>query len=168
LKIERGDIVKVGADDTKIEEVTSVGSEGRIYFKRGAGAGAWPDAMEVLCRNGDETPKAIELKRKAANRATLRPHASDRWWTRGKQDEMRKFEISSLITNADIDVLEEVIEKAGDEKPIQEFLPKRPEILAGVLNGKTRYCIPKAAFDAKYISDFLIADTDSYGIHWAW
>jgi hypothetical protein len=43
---------------------------------------------------------------------------------------------------------------------------KRPEILAGVLNGKTRYCIPKAAFDAKYISDFLIADTDSYGIHW--
>jgi hypothetical protein len=166
LKIERGDIVKVGMGDTIIEEVTSIGSDGRVYFKGGAGARAWPDLIVVLCRKNTESPEAAELKRKAANRAALRPHASDRWWTRGKQDEMRRFEITSFITSADIDALEEVIERAKDEKPIQEFLQKRPEILAGILNGKERYCIPKLSFDAKYVSDFLVADTDSYGIYW--
>lgn len=48
LKVEAGDILEVkDSKDLGIAEVSSIGCDGRIYFKGGAGAGAWPDMVTI-------------------------------------------------------------------------------------------------------------------------
>jgi hypothetical protein len=40
-QIEAGDIVEVTGSEGRFEEVSSIGSDGRVHFKGGGGAGAW-------------------------------------------------------------------------------------------------------------------------------
>jgi len=166
LRVEAGDIVKVGPDATHINEVSSIGSDGRIYFKGGAGAGAWPDTVVVICRKHDDTAAAREYRREAANRAALRPHASNRWWSDSKQRVLEKFEVQSSLISYDVEQLKKVIQSAKDEKPIQEFLETQPQILTALLGGRHRFFLPRVSLGDKYVADFFIADTDSLGIRW--
>jgi hypothetical protein len=51
LQIEAGDIVKVESSDyDRLEEVSSIGNDGRVYFKGGLGGRAWPDVVTVRAR----------------------------------------------------------------------------------------------------------------------
>ena len=63
LQVEAGDIVQViKPGGGPIEEVSSIGGDGRIYFKGGAGAGAWPDMIVFRCKKHDDSTDARELR----------------------------------------------------------------------------------------------------------
>ncbi len=165
LRLSAGDIVEVnGNNGRQIAEVSSIGSNGRIHFKGGGGAGAWPDLITVLCRKGDNSRRARNLKRQAANKIALRARAKS--WSLNKQRELEEFEITAPLTEEHVEQLQEVIESANDEKPIQQFLEANPQALTAILTGRTRFLIPRRSFAGKYVPDFLISDLDSLGFRW--
>lgn len=60
-----------------------------------------------------------------------------------------------------------MIETAADEAPIQKFLAARPYLLTPLLSASHgKWVRPQVRFGARYVADFLIADSDSTGIRW--
>lgn len=165
LQLEAGDIVKVmDVGGSHVEEVSSIGSDGRVFFRGGAGAGAWPDQLEVCCRKDEHGEKPDELKRQAANSAATRSRL--RGWSEASMAELGEFEVTAELTNDDVDLLANVIDEAQDERPIQALIEERPQLLTALLRGKRRFLIAQKRLGDKYIPDFLICDVDSLGIRW--
>jgi hypothetical protein len=163
LKLMTGDIVEVdGADQAN--EVSSIGSNGRVYLKGSTSGGAWPDQLTVLCRNDADTAQARSLKRKAANTAALRARTDS--WTLAKRSELVRFEVDTPLTLQTVEELERVIVAAIDEASIQGFIEEHPETLTALLGGRNRFVLPRRSLAGKYVPDFLAADTDSLGIRW--
>jgi hypothetical protein len=166
LKVEAGDIVEAvdSPGDEQLDEVSSIGSDGRLYFKGGAGAGAWPDKVTVRCRRRDNSAGARRLKQIAANRAAHRSRVDS--WSCAKQHELQEFVATTGLTLYDVEQLEAVIASADDEEPIQRFIESCPQILTALPGGVQRFCLPDVSFGGKYVADFLNSDTDSLGIRW--
>lgn len=165
LQIEAGDIVLVDAlDGEHPEEVVSISDDGRINFRGGHGAGAWPDKVTLQYRKNANSVKARALKKCAANRAATR--STNHEWSLAKQRELTQFEIRQSLTADDVEKLQEVIDSADDETRIQAFLEARPQIIAALLTGNIRFVIPRPQLGGKHVPDFLIADVDSLGIRW--
>lgn len=75
--------------------------------------------------------------------------------------------LDKVITARDIDALRGVIETSDDEAPIQQFLATRPHLLTPLLSAvHGKWVRPQVRFGARYVADFLIADSDSTGIRW--
>jgi Shedu protein SduA, C-terminal len=165
LKLEAGDIVEItGSGSNDLREVSSIGSWGRIRFTGSGGRGAWPDMVVVRCRRSDDTDAARELKRKAANRVALRQRIGE--WSTTKEQELRAYSVDARLTREDIWQLQDIIQKAKDEKPIQHFLEARPQMLTALLGGNTRFCLPRPSLGGRYVPDFFISDVNSLGIRW--
>jgi hypothetical protein len=63
--------------------------------------------------------------------------------------------------------LEDVVEAADDEKPIQKYLAEQPVILAQLLRGgHGRWIFPKPRFGSEHVPDFALCEKDSGGYHW--
>lgn len=162
LRIQKGDIVetKTGV----VAEVSSIGEDGRIYFTGGKGAGAWPDLISVRSRLGDSSIRAQEARRQAENTAALRVNRTR--WSEAKSHDLREFATSARLVADDIVELESVIERADDEKPIQEFLEEHRHLLTALLGGKHRFCLPQKRLGGEYVPDFIIGDVNSLGVRW--
>src|SRR5260370_5133223 len=149
LQLQSGDIVEMLAPGgNQFGEVSSIVSTGRLHFTGGAGADAWPDIVVVRCKKNDDSSSALEFKRKAANRAALRSRATR--WSESKQQELQEYLICSALSSEDVERLQDVIESAKDEKPIQQFIEACPQILTALLGGRTRFCIPRVSLGGKY------------------
>lgn len=166
IKIEAGDIVEIAQEGQgrRFAEVSSIGEEGRIYFKGGQGAGSWPDLLTVRAKWNDSSPSAVEMRKKAQNCAAQASYLGR--WSESKHKELADYEVMDKVTAGDIDQLEQIIDAAQDERPIQKYLGENPHILTFLLGGKTRYCLSQKRLGAEYVPDFLICDTDSMGIRW--
>ncbi len=165
LEIGAGDIVKTtGSGGEFVAEVSSIGGTGRIYFKGGMGMGAWPDLVTVCCKNGDNSGAAQEVRKVAANLRASRAR-TDRW-SLGKQAELQEFEVEGSLHSDDLEELQEIIDAADDEKPVQQLLETRPQLLTSLLGGRVRVCLPHPRLGGERVPDFLIADVDSLGIRW--
>lgn len=165
LRLMAGDIVEVkDSVERRLGEVVSISSEGRVLFKGGQGAGAWPDRLKVLCRKEASTHKSRALKKDAANQAAARSKSSA--WSHAKESELAEYKVDEFLNPDDVDHLQQIIDSATDEKPIQKMLEARPQILAALLTGINRYSVPRPHFGKELIPDFLLADVDSLGIRW--
>jgi hypothetical protein len=162
LKVDEGDLVKTMADE--VAEVSSIGDDGRLYFRGGRGFGAWPDQVEIVVRSSDNSYAAKEQRRQTGNIAARRSALSD--WSFAKKNDLADFNITSYVSNEDITALEEVVNLAHDEKPIQEFLRETRHLLTAILTGTDRFCLPQKRLGAEYVPDFIIGDADSLGIRW--
>ena len=163
IKIEAGDIVETSTENQFVE-VSSIGEEGRVYFKGGYGAGSWPDLLNVRARCTDNSPEAKSMRKEAHNCAAR--VAPIGFWSETKHRELAGYEIKDHATESEIDRLEQIIGEARDEKPIQKYLEENPHIITTLLGGRNRYCIPQKRLGSEYVPDFLISDTDSLGINW--
>jgi hypothetical protein len=165
LELYAGDVVAfAGYEEEVLAEVSTIGVFGRVNFKGGMGWGAWPDLVEVRCRVTDTTPEAQRLRAKAATQRAGRMRTDS--WSLAKRAELRPFEVETALTRADVELLEQTIDRAADEKPIQKLFAERPQLLAAVLGGWSRFCLPQVRFGAQYVADFLIATVDSLGVRW--
>jgi hypothetical protein len=165
LRPEAGDIVQIkDSGGNWLGEVVSIAGNGRIHFKGGQGARAWPDRVTLKCRKEATTKSALKFKKNATNQASTRSRASG--WSMAKEQELADFSVAVSITGDDVEQLQEVIDAAKDERPIQSFLEARPQILAALLTGTSRFCVMRPQLGGRIIPDFLLSDVDSLGIRW--
>lgn len=162
LKLNEGDVVETKAGE--VAEVSSIGQDGRVFFKGGQGFGSWPDLITVVARIDDDSESArkarIEAKNTAARQATYSK------WSMAKSHELSEFNIKNVVSEDDIAELEAVITAAKDERPIQKFIEDNGHLITSLLGGRERYCLPQKRLGGEYIPDFIIGDVDSLGVRW--
>lgn len=164
LKPVAGDTVRsIWDDEEDVREISSIGNDGRLHF-RGRRGRAWPDRVVKVAEASDTSPRADELRRRARNLAAAAD--VDRPWSLAKMNALAEYEAPNDLEWHELNELREVIESASTERPVQEFLQSRPQILASLVRGPIRYVIPKAPMGVSYVTDFLVADVDSIGIRW--
>ena len=162
LKLNEGDIVQTKSGE--VAEVSSIGQEGRVFFKGGRGFGAWPDLLSIIARRDEHSDSAIEARRQAENLAARRGGSSE--WSIAKSSDLSEFTTVNLLSEDDIAELESIIAEADDERPIQLFLQENRHLLTALLGGNERYCLPQKRLGGEYVPDFIIGDVDSLGIRW--
>jgi hypothetical protein len=64
LELMAGDIVEIDGSE-QVAEVSSIGSQGRVYFRGTGSGGAWPDQLIVRSRKDVDSAEARELRRQA-------------------------------------------------------------------------------------------------------
>lgn len=87
------------------------------------------------------------------------------------EEDLAEWEIDGFRgpTQAEVDALRGVIDAASDERPIQAHLAAQPSLFSPLLGGgHGRWVRPKVRFSDRFEADFLIADSDSVGIHWVY
>jgi Domain of unknown function (DUF4263) len=165
LRLSEGDIVLVSiGGNSRQAEVHSLGANGKVYFKGGLGSGAWPDRLSAAFRHDDRSSAASKARSEVANEASRQTTA--RAWSLAREHELSEYKIRKTMTEADLEEFRSVVDSANDESTIQSFLEKRPQLLAALLTGRSRFVIPRPNLAGKYIPDFLLADVDSSGIRW--
>lgn len=165
LQLESGDIVmSKDSGGERLSQVISIGSSGRLYFKGGQGASAWPDRVLLRSRKSEDSISARRLRRAAANQASARYKITG--ISSAKEQELAEFKINMPLTEDDVEQLQETIDAAKDERPIQLFLETHPQILAALLSGRSRFVVPRPQLGGRRIPDFFISDVDSLGIRW--
>ncbi|HEX3551916.1 MAG TPA: Shedu anti-phage system protein SduA domain-containing protein [Thermoanaerobaculia bacterium] len=162
LKLQEGDIVetKIG----EVVEISSIGQDGRVFFKGGRGFGAWPDLISVVARRDENSDSAAEARRQAKNLAAR--HSASSGWSWAKSQDLSEFTTEDGISEVDIEELESVIATAEDERPIQKFLEENGHLLTTLLGGSERYCLPQKRLGGEYVPDFIIGSADSLGFRW--
>ena len=95
IKIEAGDVVEIPIEGT-FAEISSIGEEGRVYFKGGYGAGSWPDLLTVRARRNDNSPPAKLMREKARNYATQAAPIGS--WSEAKHKEFAEYETKDHAT----------------------------------------------------------------------
>lgn len=85
-------------------------------------------------------------------------------WSSTKSKDLSEFIAENVISEDDIEELDAIITKAKDEQPIQKFIEENRRLLAALLMGNQRYCIPRKRLGGEYIPHFIIGDADSGGI----
>ena len=66
-----------------------------------------------------------------------------------------------------VERLQDCIQAAEDERPLQNFLAEQRGILVQLLGGgHGRWCIPKPSFGGELIPDFIIGERSSIGFEW--
>ncbi len=163
LRLSKGDVVSRGSSLDQFDAVASIGDNGIVYFTGGRSR-AWPDQLTIVARSADVSPSGLKAHRTAANRASER--SVTQIWSSAKAASLNDYACSEDVSQEDIDILRCVIDNAPDERPIQELLQSRPQILSSLVSGHYRYCIPQVRLGGKYVADFLLAYVDSAGIHW--
>jgi hypothetical protein len=162
LKLVQGDIVRTKAGE--LAEVSSIGQDGRVYFKGGRGFGAWPDLISVVAHANDKSKSSADIRQQAANVAARRRSPAS--WSQAKAQDLSIFLVEESVSVDDIAELESVIEAAENERPIQRFLEANPQLLTSLLGGTFQYCLPQKRLGGEYIPDFVIGEVDSLGVRW--
>ena len=163
LRLNRGDLVSRGGSASEVDQVASIGDDGAVYFTGGR-ARAWPDELTVVARSDDTSPSGQDARRKAANRASERSLRSQ--WSITMQDSLKEYEVLESADASDIEELRRTLEMARDERPLQELFESRPCLLASLVRGPQRFCIPQVSLGGKYVADFFLADVSSSGVRW--
>jgi hypothetical protein len=164
LRLSAGDLVRRASSPSgEVDEVVSISGTGVVYFK-GGHARAWPDDLALVARAGDRSPVAQRAGRSAANRAAHRRKVLA--WSLAKATALEPYAVPDAVTEAEIELLRSTIETADDERPIQAVLRQHPALIASLVPGPERYCIPEVSVGNRYKADFFIADANSNGIRW--
>ncbi len=162
LALSEGDTVRT--KDGHVAEVSSIGQDGRVFFRGGRGFGTWPDLISVVARRDEHSDSATEARRQARNLAALRAGRAE--WSMARSRDLSEFVTNNAVSQDDIEELEVIITTAEEERPIQRFLEENPHLLTALLRGSERYCIPQKRLGGEYVPDFIIGDVDSLGFRW--
>ena len=163
LRLNKGDVVSRSSSEDELDEVASIGDNGVVHFTGGRSR-AWPDLLTIVARFDDSSPKGERARRIAANLASEK--STTRYWSTAKQESLKNFRIPEGASHEDFVHLQDVIENADDERPIQDLLQRRPQLLGSLVRGPWRYCIPKPSLGGTFYPDFLLAEVDSNGVRW--
>jgi len=71
------------------------------------------------------------------------------------------------VTRDDVIGLQNTLEEAKDEKPLQEYLTKHPALLSTVGFGvEAKWVFPKLKLGEQFVPDFAVVDVRSSGYKW--
>lgn len=157
LRVDEGDLVMhLGQPHL----VSSIDRQGRFWFKGGRGSRAWATSVESVPASADLDVLRLQVKNRmaAANPSEL---------SEARLHDLRDFRVDrQAVRPRQIEALREVIDRAGDEGPIQAFLEENPELLAPLLRGPHSFVMSRPPLAGEYIPDFVLGDVDSSGFRW--
>lgn len=161
----RGDIVADQRDPDKTVTISSIGSRGLIYPRGPAVRRIPAHRLTVIVRADDRSPAADTRRRTAANARAMRASPSA-----PSTAQMAALDPYRCVDGPDVavvDLLRETLDKATDERPLQELIERHPEILAGLTtNSWGCFVRPQVSLAGQLIPDFLLAIANSGGVHW--
>lgn len=166
LKPEAGDIVIRSNGD--LEQIASIGADGQVYFAGGLGARERIHKLKIKHRRTSGTRGARAARKQAANvSARRRSSTLSRPPPAQRMAELDRWVLSSHASSADRAILEDVVDDASDEAPIQEYLTAHPEVFRALLRGNlVNAAIPWPRLGGQFVPDFLLVEADSAGLHW--
>lgn len=164
LQPNTGDLLSVEKGSNSFEgEVSSIGLDGKIFFRGGAGRCAWPHQASMIHRTGSIEYSAKQL----AIENTLAITRLGSSYRFGRSPDLSPFEVNSRPTIEDLAALERTLESAPDEAPLQRLFEERRCLLAHLVPGNhATFVIPQAKLANQYVADFLIAGVSSRGFTW--
>lgn len=163
LRPEPDDVVVEHRVGAALRTVSSVGRDGRVYFR--GGRSSWPNHLTAVIRSDEHDQQ--EHRATAANTVRLerrRDMASPRRWSALDEHALR----DRAPTPEAIRGLEELLESGErHEEPLQRHLAAHPALLAPLVVGNHEtWVIPKQRLGAQYVTDFLVLGLNSAGPHW--
>lgn len=168
LRPAPGDIVIPINQPEEPGEVVSISDhDGRINLAGPGGRGLRPHEIHIEARANDSSREASDARRLAANRAALRGGTAD-MPSQEKIAHLRPHRVTGSLEPSVLVNLERTVDDARDEKPIQVFIQRHPQVLAA-LCGPTSlgtYVRSQPSLGGQLYPDFAIAVVDSAGVHW--
>src|SRR4051812_6159510 len=71
------------------------------------------------------------------------------------------------ITHLALRSFTQILDGAGDERPLQAFLEATPHLLVQHLRGGYgRWVVPRVRLGSEFVPDFLVAEESSSGLEW--
>lgn len=167
LQLSSGDIVApVDRPDDEADEVSSIDVTGRVYFRGGNGASARAHILRVLARAGNHSEDAKAAKKKAANRRALRSRLGGPP-TAQRLAPLKPHQVKGALSTDGLSELEDTLDEAKDERPLQELLTRRPGLLARItVSSFGTFVVPLPRLGERYVPDFVLVVADSAGIHY--
>lgn len=163
LRPEPNDVVAEHRLGGTLRTISSVGSEGRVYFR--GGRSSWPNHLTAVTRSDDDDGNEHRVAAENAVRLERRRGMASptRWAT------LDTYALDDRIpTPESIRGLEELLESGERfEEPLQQHLTTHPALLASlVVGGHKTWVIPKQRFGGQHVTDFLVMGLNSAGPHW--
>jgi hypothetical protein len=129
LKPVRGDVVASNYRPDELGTVVSISEDGQINTAGSGGHRIPAHQARIAARAGDTSPEADDLRKRAANRRALRERQGGSP-SPEKTKILAPYRIEVLPGPAEVALLRQAIESAGDERPVQQCLEDHPELLA--------------------------------------
>lgn len=165
LQPEPGYVVARIGDNPEARIVSSIGADGRVYFKGLPPAKAWPNYLEVIAKpdaeNYDEVTSGIEA-RLLNERTTYKA-------TESRLAPLQAFKLSSERASPEAVLELEHLLESGEklEGRFQKLIERHPGLLAFLASGNHGcYVIPQKRLGAEFITDFLVLGLNSLGPQW--
>lgn len=163
LQPELGDVVSGHSGTSENRVISSIGDNGRVYFK-GRGS-AWPNHLRAVARAGTPGhPEAVATVEAALMNSSISASANF-----AKFAALEKYALDSHVPAPEaVRALEELLDSGEkNEAAFQTLLTSYPELLAStVMGGWKTYVIPKPRLGAEYVPDFLVLGINSIGPQW--
>ncbi|WP_189833967.1 Shedu anti-phage system protein SduA domain-containing protein [Streptomyces zaomyceticus] len=145
-------------------EISSVGANGRLYFRGGHGLGTAPHRITRIVRP-DEDGYADQLR--LAREYVAAAQSNPTRITRAQEVQLAQWRVSFPATPAAVEALRNALETADDEATMQRLLEKHPALLASTVVGThDTWVRPQVQLGNHYMADFMIAGQTSLGIRW--
>ena len=165
LRPAPGDVVEVAAPGgVELREIASIGADGQLYFRSGRGQRARPHAVRMFARLSDAHHKEAAYK---AHQQTAAHANSPEQVGPSRVVELTPWKVYGIPSRAAVLALQDALDTATDERPLQKILERYPEILGYLPTGHHgTYVIPQGMLGKEYVPDFLIAAYTSAGLWW--
>ncbi|MGO9761043.1 MAG: Shedu anti-phage system protein SduA domain-containing protein [Solirubrobacteraceae bacterium] len=167
LKPTRGDVVFPVGEPDDVGTVTSISDNGRINVAGPGGRGIRPHDAMLAARRGDSSADARDARQRAANRAAARARTNQMPSQRA-MTALDAYRVADHVERSVVTELETTIDTARDERPIQAYIERHPEILTS-LSGPTSlgtFVRSQPSLGGQRFPDFALAVADSAGLHW--
>lgn len=167
LRLSAGDVVSRSlTDDEPGEIVASITDDGTVYFKGGGGKRSRPHKLRMLVRHGDNSEGANRLRFTAEERIAA---SKSRAQSVSSADivHLAPFKVTESAGRPEGTLVQNTLDGATDERPLQSLFTKEPSILASLVRGTRGVFVrPLPRLGGEYVPDFAVAHIDSIGIHW--
>src|SRR5581483_2254003 len=166
IQPKRGDVVSDTLRPEVLGTVVSFGTDGRVYLAGGRNQRIHAHRVNIEARADDRTARADELRARAANlREQLRK--TDTVPSAAKLGQLAPFQVDGEPTDEQWRLLSDAIDRAPDEKLIQETLTKFPALLGALVRPSYgTFVLPQVSLGGMRKPDFALVAASSVGLHW--
>lgn len=165
LKPSEGDVVSAPSGPSSNRVISSIGEDGRVYFRGRPAGRAWPNNLIMIEPTG--SPRHAEVA--AAVDAVLRNASAYNSISNERFVALEEYELEKNAPEPEaVRALEELLESGERmEAPFQKLLEMYPALLAcTVMGGWKTFVMSQKRLGSEYIPDFLVLGINSVGPQW--
>ncbi|MFE7578483.1 Shedu anti-phage system protein SduA domain-containing protein [Streptomyces sp. NPDC057521] len=168
LRPEVGDVAitvrRRKPEEDRYGQISSISLNGQLNFRGGLGRRAWPHTVKRVAKASDADHG--ELLTRAREEVAAEDQHPERV-TKRELALLDNWKVPRRSSLADCRALQEALDSATEERPMQVVLENHPALLANMITGNHGVWVrPQVRLGDQYVSDFLIASETSAGMRW--